>query len=616
MGLRAYNLSGVTQYVITDGVRPIFPNGLSGPIGAYSFASIAPSTGGASVFAVLPPAATATYPNNKSIPLPDLFSGAVPVGVPVDITEMMASAREAAFVLLETARLVDPQRVYFVWTGPPEFRTGTLQVATPANVGGFAAKRVFTVATRPSATLNTGGEIVVSDSVPPGKWQRSDGAAWTDIPAPAPQGIQSVSFADMLVFDPTGWGGARVAFTSTPISKWAILPGIDGQRYTLYFDQVGGSGVLGGFGTGSYAGISDSVNGTGRAAHFAGPSGVAYDGAGNLYIAEASTIRKLVIATGVVTTIAGLAGAFGPDDGTGSAARFNNPSGLVYDGAGNLYVADTNSNAVRKVVVATGVVTTLAAFPAALSQPVGIAYDGAGNLYVGDYGDSSIKRITVPGGIVTTIAGMPFSTGSTNGTGSTARFNQPKGVTLDGAGNLYVADSANRTIRKVEVSTGVVTLLAGTALSAGQVDGTGTAARFDGPSDVEWDGGTKLYVVDQNNHTIREIVISSAVVTTPMGRADVTGCADGADGFGRFFFPAAATVDLAGNLYVVESSNNAVRKVVIAGAVISTIAGAPNGTRQAGIFTPSTGAGKISSISWQFDAAMGVWIETSRALNI
>jgi hypothetical protein len=185
-------------------------------------------------------------------------------------------------------------------------------------------------------------------------------------------------------------------------------------------------------------------------ARFRNPLGVVPDGAGNLYVADTDndTIRKVVLATGAVTTLAGTAGSIGYADGIGAAARFNGPTGLATDGAGNLYVADTGNNTIRKVVLATGVVTTL-----------------AGNA-------------TLPG--------------SADGTGPAARFISPRGVALDGAGNLYVADEGNHTVRVMVLATGAVTTLAGAAGMYGNMDGTGAAARFNSPFGVAADGAGNL----------------------------------------------------------------------------------------------------------------------------
>jgi uncharacterized protein YjiK len=322
-------------------------------------------------------------------------------------------------------------------------------------------------------------------------------------------------------------------------------------------------------------GAPGNVDGTGTAARFNHPAGVAMDGAGNLYVADAlnSTIRKVVVATGVVTTLAGSAGLPGRNDGTGAAARFNQPWGVAVDGAGNLYVADSGNATIRKVVVATGVVTTLAGSAGGFNYPTGVAVDGAGNLYVADNGVSTIDKVVVATGVVTTLAGSAGTTGSSDGTGAAARFNQPWGVAIDGAGNLYVADSFNGTIRKVVVATGVVTTLAGSAGMHGSSDGTGAAASFSFPYGVAVDSAGNLYVADFRNYTIRKVVVATGVVTTLAGTAGMTGSSDGTGATARFSGPAGVAVDGAGNLYVTDTPNSTLRKVVVTTGVVTTLAG-------------------------------------------
>jgi sugar lactone lactonase YvrE len=205
------------------------------------------------------------------------------------------------------------------------------------------------------------------------------------------------------------------------------------------------------------------------------------DSAGNLYVADQgnSTIRK-VTAAGVVTTLAGTAGMTGSVDGMGTAARFNGPDGVAVDNAGNVYVADFGNHTIRKVT-ATGIVTTLAGTAgmsgsadgtgtaARFFFPAGIAVDSAGNVYVAELGNPTIRKVTADG-VVTTLAGTAGAVGSADGTGADARFNRPTGVEVDSAGNVYVADQNNSNIRKV-TPTGITTTVAGTAGMAGILPG-------------------------------------------------------------------------------------------------------------------------------------------------
>jgi sugar lactone lactonase YvrE len=225
------------------------------------------------------------------------------------------------------------------------------------------------------------------------------------------------------------------------------------------------------------AGTRGNADGTGTAATFSAPMGMAVDASGTLSVADAmnDTIRQ-VTAAGVVTTFAGSAGVTGFADGTGTAARFNFPTGAVFDPSGNLFVSDTTNNTIRKITPA-GVVTTFAGVEnvagmddgkgsgALFDHPGGLAADGAGNLYLADTGNSTIRRIS-PDGVVSTIAGLPTIAGLEDGTGNNALFNHPQALTLDASGNLYVADTGNGSIRKIDNS-GIVTTITLSPASTG-----------------------------------------------------------------------------------------------------------------------------------------------------
>ena len=319
----------------------------------------------------------------------------------------------------------------------------------------------------------------------------------------------------------------------------------------------------------TYAGqalVSGSADGTGTSAQFYNPYGITTDGT-NLYVADYSnhTIRKIVISTAEVTTLAGLAGSFGSTDGTGSAARFYYPCGITTDGT-NLYVADNSNHTIRKIVISTGEVTTLAGLAgttgwddgtgnlARFNYPYGITTDGT-NLYVADTSNYIIRKIVISTAEVTTLAGLHGVSNIVDGTGTSAQFSSPYGITTDGT-NLYVLDS--HTIRKIVISTAEVTTIAGQYGSYGSTDGTGTAALFYNPSGITTDG-TNLYVMDTFNHTVRKIVISTVAVSTLAGQAGVAGTADGTGSSARFRYPTGATTD--GTSLFVGGENYTIRKI-------------------------------------------------------
>lgn len=310
-------------------------------------------------------------------------------------------------------------------------------------------------------------------------------------------------------------------------------------------------------------------------------SGVAVDSSGTLFVTSGSAVVK-VNAAGVVSPFAGDATQTGSVDGTGGAARFGGPAAIAIDLSGTLYVVDDVNYTIRKVT-REGVVTTLAGAPGqsgdldgvgsaarfkfgALS---GIAVDRAGNLYVTEFYNSTIRRVT-PSGAVTTLAGFPGQSGIADGTGNGARFSGPAGVAVDAEGNVFVSDGTNSTIRKVTPG-GVVTTFAGAPLSQGGTDGVGTSARFGGPNSVALDDHGNAYVSESGNHTLRK-VSPVGVVTTLAGASGQPGYADGPGSAARFSYPRGIAVDALGYVYV-----GAVRKVS-PGGLVTTLAGSPDQT--------------------------------------
>jgi sugar lactone lactonase YvrE len=325
------------------------------------------------------------------------------------------------------------------------------------------------------------------------------------------------------------------------------------------------------------AGNSGSADGTNSAARFSFPYSLAANSSGDLYVVDANTIRK-VTSAGVVTTFAGSV-TNGSVDGTGGAAQFNSPSGVALDSSDNVYVTDSYNNTLRRITP-NGVVTTVAGLAgggygsadgigplASFDNPAAVAADPMGNVYVADQYNDTIRKITA-GGVVSTLAGLVYYRGNADGTNSDARFDSPYGIAADRAGNVYVADTYNNAIRKVTPA-GVVTTLAGGTY--GSADGTNSEAQFNNPYAVAADNAGFVYVADTYNDTIRKID-PAGLVTTLAGRAGAYGTEDGVGSRARFAAPAGLAVDSAGNIYVADTGNNTIRKVTLAGKVI-TVAG-------------------------------------------
>lgn len=329
---------------------------------------------------------------------------------------------------------------------------------------------------------------------------------------------------------------------------------------------------------------SGSSDGAASAALFYSPNGVAVDSANNVYVADTlnNTIRK-ISAAGTVTTVAGLAGRTSSVDAVGAAARFEDPYAVAVDSSGVLYVADATDHAIRKIAT-DGTVTTLAGKAGTLGSsdgqgstarfngPLGIAADDSGNVYVADTGNNTIRKITADG-VVSTLAGTAGKSGSTNGSGAAARFNSPAGVATDKNGIVYVVESSAGLLRKISAA-GDVTTLAGSGAN-GMTDGSGTAASFSVPFDVTVGADGTIYVLDHGNHAVRK-VSTAGVVTTLAGKG-TRGNVDGSSAVALMNFPSGLAVDSAGNVYVADTDNQSLRKITPAGDV-TTIAGGSVGS--------------------------------------
>ena len=427
-----------------------------------------------------------------------------------------------------------------------------------------------------------------------------------------------------------------------------------------------------------WPGVSGSADGTVGIARFATPTGMAIDSAGNFYVTDtaSNTIRKVTSTGTVVSTVVGIKGVLGSQDGPVAQAQFCRPQGLAVDQAGNIYVADTGNSTVRKITPG-GTVSTLAGAPlvtgsgdgvgasANFKSPGGIAVDISGNVYVADTGNNTVRMIT-PAGLVTTVAGTAGQTGSGDGLGAAARFSAPNGVAVDRAGNLYVSDSGNGSIRLITSSGAVTTFATGigalealTIDSAGNVDVVITGASFDpfqgygqsicqiSPtgvvstlaaltptiqstdetiryinyfptpvSGVVADGSDNIYATDPGSGMIRKIIPGTGTVNLFAGTDEATGqtgfriaeggtSLDGSVGTARFNSPQGLGFDAAGNLYMVDSASDTIRKMTPTG-IVSTFAGTPG--RAGSIDGPGSNA--------LFNGPTGIALDTAGNLYV
>jgi sugar lactone lactonase YvrE len=462
------------------------------------------------------------------------------------------------------------------------------------------------------STVARGGtasfSIAVAGGTPPVniQWQRSDdaGSTWRDIAgAVGPNYVLAVGagfseFGSLFrarVTNPAASSTSRAA-RLTVLGSLTILAG-----------AVGGPGYF---------------DGMGPVARLSFPSDVAADSTGNVYVADgsgglrrvsplgevstlvpgaglnvtgvavepggtvifadtvSSAIRR-VHGNGSVTLVAG--GSFGNADGQGAAAQFRNPRGLAVDVQGNIFVADTDNHAIRRITTA-GMVSTFGGLAgtrgsatgpnnqARFDSPHDVAIDSLGTLYVADTGNSAIRRML--NGETTTFAGLPQTAGTQDGATNAALFNAPLGVAVDAAGTVFVADSylpAN-TIRRI--ANGTVTTLVGQAGFSGYVDATGASARFLIPAGATVEPGGNVLVSEISNATVRRIS-PGAVVTTLAGLGAQRGASDLSGPAARFASPGSVILGTGGDLFVSDVDNRTIRRIRVADAFVSTFAGLP-----------------------------------------
>jgi sugar lactone lactonase YvrE len=386
----------------------------------------------------------------------------------------------------------------------------------------------------------------------------------------------TVSAGQSATFTITASGTAPLSY------QWrkdgATITGATSASYTLSSVAASDAGVYSVVVTNSAGSVtSNSATLALASSIFPHLTALTFDGSGRLYATDSTndTVHRIA-SDGTVYLVAGTTGSVGSANGNGSAARFNQPGGVVATREGDLYVADT-ANALIRRIATNGTVTTFAGnaalrgnangngTAATFSAPTGLALDSSGNLYVADATNHTIRKITSAGN-VTTYAGQAGSSGSANGSATSARFNNPTAVAVDSSGNVYVADTNNNTVRKISAD-GTVTTLAGLSGVSGATDGNGVDALFNQPQGLALDANGNLYVADTGNSSVRKIT-HDGTVTTVAGLSTVSSENNSRDANGSLFnHPLALAVSPSGTLYIGDTGAAAVRMVSPDGTV-------------------------------------------------
>jgi hypothetical protein len=384
--------------------------------------------------------------------------------------------------------------------------------------------------------------------------------------------------------------------------------------------------TVAGNGTGGYSGDG----GPATAAQLWDPAALAVDSAGDLFIADSDNarIREVHLSTGVITTVAGGGDLGLGDNGPATAAELDGPSGVAVDTAGDLVIADYGHNRIREVNQGSGAIVTIAgngsgggggdngpATAAALNDPFGVAVDSAGDLFIADALDNCIREVSHATGAITTVAGGGNQGLGDGGQATAAELDQPWGVAVDSAGELFIADGSDNRVREVNLSTGVITTVAGDGAQGYSGDnGPATAAQLDWPTSVTVDSAGDLFIADTLNDAVREVNLSTGVITTVAG--------DGHRGYSGDGGPAAAAelasplgiaVDSAGDLFIADNGNGRIREVDLSTGEITTIAG--GGSEGLGDDGPATAVQLNSPFGVALDAAGDLFVASSGGIR-
>ncbi len=390
------------------------------------------------------------------------------------------------------------------------------------------------------------------------------------------------------------------------------------ERHNHRVRRVSPSGIITTFaGTGADGFSGD--NGPATSAQLSEPRGLAVDSSDNLYIADAYNARiRKVAPAGTISTVAGDgAPRFGGDNGPATSASLEFPNGVLVDGAGNIYIADTVNHRIRRVAAGSGIITTVVgngsatfagdsgpAGGASLNYPSGVALDAAGNLYIADFGNQRVRRVA--GGTISTVAGNGAFKYSGDGAAATsASLDVPMGVAVDSRGNLYIADAQNHRVRRVNAATGVITTVAGNGVQGfGGDNGPAASAQLDEPRGVAVDANDNIYIADKGNFRVRRVSAAGTITTVAGGGNAFPG--DNGPATSAQISAFGVALDRNNNLFIADRANHRIRMVSVSSGVITTVAG--GGTVFPGDGGPATSAALNNPAAVAVDASGNIYI--------